>query len=150
MVVAWASNSSSRSPKPMCASAVLGKSGLCYAQEFFRIAGHVLPQHVTVEVLPDRPIENHLGGVREMSLAVRVVRLMHQHPRPEDVDHGLGHGRTLERLCATAEAAHLHVFDRVILERRSGARDVADHFAEPDYPVREPAVADLGDASVDI
>ena len=57
---------------------------------------------------------------------------------------------TLERLCATAEAAHLHVFDRVILERRSGARDVADHFAEPDYPVREPAVADLGDASVDI
>src|SRR6516225_10570665 len=82
MVVAWASNSSSRSPKPMCASAVLGKSGLCYAQEFFRIAGHVLPQHVTVEVLPDRPIENHLGGVREMSLAVRVVRLMHQHPGP--------------------------------------------------------------------
>src|SRR5215469_12568442 len=95
--------------------------GLCHPQEFLRIAGHVLPQYLTAEVLPDRPIEDHLGGVREMSLAVRIVRLMHQHPRPEDVDHSLGHGGPLERLGATAEAAHLHVFDRRKFERRSGA-----------------------------
>src|SRR5207302_10976256 len=31
-----------------------------------------------------------------------------------------------------------------------GARDIADHLAEPDYPVGQPAVADLGDAGVDI
>jgi hypothetical protein len=32
----------------------------------------MLLQHVAAEILPDRPIEDHLGGVREVSLAVRV------------------------------------------------------------------------------
>src|SRR5436190_5686145 len=85
-----------------------------------------------------------------MSLAVWVIRLVHQRTGPENVDNRLGHGGTLERLGATAEAAHLHVFDRLVLERRGGARDIADHLAEPDYPVGQPAVADLGDAGVDM
>ena len=47
--------------------------GLRHTQELFSIAGHMLLKHVTPEVVPDRPIEDHLGGVREMSLAVRIV-----------------------------------------------------------------------------
>ena len=35
-----------------------------------------------------------------MSLAVRVIRLVHQHTRSEDVNHRLGHGGTLEGLGA--------------------------------------------------
>src|SRR5438445_11329694 len=85
-----------------------------------------------------------------MRLAVWVIRLVHQYTRPENVDDRLRHGGTLERLGTTAEAAHLHVFDRLVFELRGGTRDVTDHLAEPDHPVRQPAVTDLGDAGVDI
>src|SRR5215467_13733973 len=110
----------------------------------------MLPQRLAAQVFPNRPIENDLGGVREMSLAVRVIRLVHQHTWPENVDHRLGHGGALEGLGTTTEAAHLDIFYWLALERRSGTRDIADHLAQSDHPVWQPAVADLSDAGVDI
>ena len=75
---------------------------------------------------------------------------MHQDTRTENVDHRLGHRGTLERLGTTPEATHLHVLNRLIFEGWGGTRDVADHFAEPDHPMGQPAVANFGNAGVDI
>src|SRR5215472_8045330 len=77
----------------------------------------MLLQHIAAQLVPHRPVEDHLGSVREMSLAVRIIRLVHQYTRPENVDHRLGHGGTFEGLGATTEAAHLNVLDRLVLER---------------------------------
>ena len=42
-----------------------------------RITGHMPFQHVVAKLLPDRPVEDHLGGVWKMRLAVRIIRLVH-------------------------------------------------------------------------
>jgi hypothetical protein len=88
----WRKAVRARNPEKTLANRIIECSlttalkGLSHAQELLRIACHMLLQHIAAQRVPDRPIEDHLGGIREMSLAVRIIRLVHQLTRPEDVE----------------------------------------------------------------
>ena len=105
--------------------------GLCQAQELFGIACHVLLQHIAAEVVPDRPIDDHLGGIREMSLTVRVIRLVHQHTRPENVDHRLGlYGDSRLRAIVFSDDSPCHLRDGIFSADQALA--AIDAFQGPD------------------
>src|SRR6516165_11398659 len=104
-------------------------------------AVRVIPEELFPCVrLEARPRKNVVDRFGELTLRVRVVRGIHQHPVTEILGDGVEHILALLALDATEEAAAGQVFARFQFER-CGAADIDELLVHTPRPERQPAEA---------